>query len=118
MNGKPHFLFVCARNRWRSPTAEHLYRNDERIEVRSAGLSEKSPHPISETDIRWADLILVMEADQISRITGKYRHLKLPRIANLDIPDEYEYMNDELIDLIRSGVEYHINGFVNQGIWP
>jgi predicted protein tyrosine phosphatase len=118
MDGKPHILFVCARNRWRSPTAERLYRNDERIEVHSTGLSDKSPHPLSEADIRWADLILVMEADQKSRITGKYCHLTLPRLASLDIPDEYEYMNDELIDLIRSGVEYHINGFANHGVRP
>jgi predicted protein tyrosine phosphatase len=88
------------------------------MEVRSAGLSEKSPHPISEADIRWADLILVMEEDQKSRITGKYRHLKLPGIASLDIPDEYEYMEKELIDAIRSGVEYHINGYINHGTWP
>jgi predicted protein tyrosine phosphatase len=118
MIGKPHILFVCARNRWRSPTAERLYRNDERMEVRSAGLSEKSPHALLEADIRWADLILVMEDDQKSWITGKYRHLKLPGIASLDIPDEFEYMEKELIDSIRSGVESHINGFANHGTWP
>jgi protein-tyrosine phosphatase len=117
-HGKLHILFVCARNRWRSPTAERLYRNDRRMVVRSAGLSEKSPHPLSEADIKWADLILVMEADQKSRIAEKYRHLQLPQIASLDIPDEYEYMEAELIEYIRRGVEYHITGFANHGKSP
>lgn len=29
-------------------------------------------------------------------------------MKSLEIPDEYEYMDEELIELIRSGVEYHI----------
>ena len=61
--GKPHILFVCGRNRWRSPTAERLYRSDPRLEARSAGVSDKSQHRISAADIAWADLILVMEAE-------------------------------------------------------
>ena len=37
MSKKPHVLFVCGRNQWRSPTAARIYANDQRIEVRSAG---------------------------------------------------------------------------------
>jgi hypothetical protein len=59
---KPHILFVCGKNQLRSPTAERTYRNDKRIEVRSAGMSGKSKHPISNDDIEWATLILVMES--------------------------------------------------------
>ena len=40
---------------------------------------------------------------------GLFRDLELPPIESLDIPDEYEYMDEELVDLIRSGVEHHIN---------
>ena len=42
---------------------------------------------------------------------GLFRDLELPPIESLDIPDEYEYMDEELVDLIRSGVEHHINNF-------
>jgi len=28
-------LFVCSKNQWRSPTAEAIYRRDERVSVRS-----------------------------------------------------------------------------------
>ena len=31
-------LFVCAMNKQRSVTAERIYRNDARVEVRSAGV--------------------------------------------------------------------------------
>lgn len=105
---KPHILFVCGRNKWRSPTAERIYKNDGRIEVRSAGMSGKSKHTITNDDIKWADLILVMESGYQSWILGLFRDLALPKIENLDIPDEYEYMDDELVELIEKGVEYYI----------
>ncbi len=72
-NPKPHILFVCGRNQWRSPTAERIYRNDARIAVRSAGVSEQSPHRISTADIAWASLILVMEERYASAIRSQFR---------------------------------------------
>ncbi len=105
---KPKILFVCGRNKWRSPTAQNIYKNDSRIEVRSAGVSEKSPHPISNSDLLWADLVLIMESKYRGRIQGLFRNLRLPPIKSLDIPDEYEYMDEELIEFIKSGVEHHI----------
>ena len=106
---RPQILFVCGRNKWRSPTAERLYRNDRRIQVRSAGISSKSPHQISTADIQWADLILVMEENYSSWIRENFRALNLPPIKSLDIPDEYEFMDDELVELIRNSVEPHIS---------
>ena len=108
MNTKPHILFVCGRNQRRSPTAERIYRNDARIAVRSAGISEKSPHRISSVDIAWADLILVMEEDYAQAIRTQFRRATLPPIKSLDIPDEYGLMDAELIELIRSSVEPYI----------
>lgn len=108
---KPNILFVCGRNKWRSPTAESIYRNDERLNVRSAGVSGKSSHQISVNDILWADLILVMETSYKARIVSQFRNLHLPPIENLDIPDEYERMDTELVELIKSGVEFHIQRF-------
>lgn len=71
-------------------------------------MSGKSRHPISSDDVGWADLILVMENGYKSRILGLFRDLSLPRIENLDIPDEYEYMDEELIELIETKVEFYI----------
>jgi protein-tyrosine phosphatase len=115
---KPHILFVCGKNKWRSPTAERVYKNDERIEVRSAGMSGKSKHTISKDDIAWADLILVMESEYKSRILGLFRDLSLPKIENLDIPDEYQYMDEALIELIENRVEYYIAESVDAAHQP
>jgi len=106
---KPHLLFVCGRNQWRSPTAEAIYRRDPRFEVRSAGVSPSSARQLSAKDLEWADLILVMEREHKARILERFReHPNLPRIVSLDIPDEYSYMDSELVTLIRNGTEYHL----------
>jgi len=106
---KLHILFVCGRNKWRSPTAVHTYRNDDRLEARAAGISTKSKHQISKADVEWADLILVMESEYKAWILGRFQDLKLPRIASLDIPDEFASLDAELIELIRSGTEPHLD---------
>ena len=58
---RPKILFLCGRNQWRSPTAEALYRNDPRVEVRSAGLSPEARRRVTARDLAWADLVLTME---------------------------------------------------------
>ena len=108
MNSKPHILFVCGRNQWRSPTAARLYANDQRVEVRSAGVGSKSRCQINDQDIEWADLILVMEQKYKTRLLGTFRDLDLPLIDSLDIPDEYEFMNQELVELLREGTEFYL----------
>jgi predicted protein tyrosine phosphatase len=54
VNTRLRILFVCALNKWRSPTAEALYRSDPRLEVRSAGVRSNAKHRISVADIEWA----------------------------------------------------------------
>jgi predicted protein tyrosine phosphatase len=103
-------LFVCGRNKWRSPTAERIYREDSRVSVRSAGVSEKSGHKIGRADLEWADLVLVMERRYAARIRSDFRELlNLPPIESLDIPDDYGLMDPVLIALLRGAVEHHIN---------
>ena len=108
MTRKPHILFVCGRNQWRSPTAARVYANDQRIDVRSAGVSPKSRHPLTKQDVEWADLILVMEQEHKVRIREAFRDLVLPEIESLDIPDDYGFMDEELIRLLQEGTEFHL----------
>ncbi|MEL6581994.1 MAG: phosphotyrosine protein phosphatase [Cyanobacteria bacterium J06621_12] len=100
-----NLLFVCSRNKWRSPTAEALYRRDPRVMVRSAGISSGASKKISSQNINWADLILVMENKHKKAILRQYRYLDLPPIIVLDIPDDYQYMSAELIDMIQTSTE-------------
>ncbi len=83
-------LFVCAMNKQRSVTAERLYRNDARLEVRSAGVRSDANRRVSEADLKWADVVFVMEQEHKLWITMRFDDLKLPRIEVLDIPDEFE----------------------------
>jgi predicted protein tyrosine phosphatase len=106
---RPHILFVCGQNRWRSPTAARIYANDPRIEVRSAGLSPQSPHRVSLQDMKWADLVLVMESKHKARLREAFRDDPLPPIECLEIPDDYGLMDDTLIELIRAGTEAHLS---------
>ena len=105
-----NILFVCSRNQWRSPTAEQLLRNYPGISVRSAGTSPNARKHISVEDVRWADLILVMEDKHKSRLVAAFTRLMVgKRIHVLDIPDDYKYMDPELVQQLKQAVEPFLN---------
>lgn len=98
-------LFVCAQNKLRSPTAEHVFSQYDGVECDSAGVHESAEVPIGPEQIEWADIIFVMEKAHRRKIEQKFkRHLNGKRIVVLDIPDEYEYMDDELIRVLERKV--------------
>jgi protein-tyrosine phosphatase len=104
MTERPNILVVCGRNKRRSRTAEYIFKNDDRFNIRSAGLSPKSNRKISEKDLNWADLILVMETEQRSKIQKHYIHLELPKIEVLKISDNYEFMDEELVEILTDRI--------------
>ncbi len=101
-----NILFVCSKNQWRSPTAETIYRKHPGLSVRSAGTSPSARHQLSADDLEWADTICVMEDTHLSRIRAKFGVLLAKKsIYVLDIPDEYKYMDPELVTLVRASVD-------------
>lgn len=100
-----NILFVCDQNVNRSKTAEYIYSGRLGLNVRSAGLFESAVHVIDHKDINWSDIIIVFEKRHISMLERKFDGiLKGKRIINLEIEDEYFYMDEELIGLIRVGM--------------
>ncbi|WP_020558576.1 low molecular weight protein tyrosine phosphatase family protein [Thiofilum flexile] len=98
MNKPLNLLFICSRNQWRSPTAEALWKNDPRFNTRSAGTSPKARKTVSSSDIRWADIIFVMEEKHKNRLIAEFtRMLDYKPVYVLDIPDDYHYMDPQLI---------------------
>ncbi|MEQ9266669.1 MAG: hypothetical protein RLN81_15675 [Balneolaceae bacterium] len=98
-------LFICSRNQWRSPTAETVFRKYNGIQVRSAGTSPRARRTVNVNDIRWADVILVMEQKHKNRIKAEFTQMiQFKRIEVLDIPDDYKYMDPELIEILESAV--------------
>jgi len=94
-----HVLFLCSRNRLRSPTAEQVFATWPNVETDSAGLADDADTLLSVEQLDWADLIFVMEKSHRRRLLQRYRaHLKRQRIVVLDIPDEYDFMQPELVE--------------------
>ncbi len=101
-NRKYHILFVCSKNQWRSPTAEKIWSKIDGVLCRSAGTSSSARHRITESDILWADFIFVMEQKHKKRIKEEFRLiLDTTPIEVLDIPDEYQYMDSELVEIFE-----------------
>jgi predicted protein tyrosine phosphatase len=98
-------LFVCSRNQWRSPTGEQLWRRHPRVNARSAGTSAGARRMVSAADLAWADVVLVMEDKHKSRLVAEFRALMLHKPVHvLDIPDDYKYMDPELVELLGDPV--------------
>ena len=95
-------LFICSRNQWRSPTGEQVWRGEAGVHVRSAGTSRSARRRVTVADLRWADLILVMEEKHKSRIKADFREeTRFKDLHVLDVPDDYQFMDPELIELLR-----------------
>lgn len=102
-------LFVCARNRLRSPTAEALFADRSDLEVDSAGLNPDSEVLLSVEAVVWADLIFVMEKRHRSKLQQRFRrHLGGKRVVCLNIPDRYGLMEPALVELLRQRVTPHL----------
>ncbi|WLI10396.1 MULTISPECIES: low molecular weight protein tyrosine phosphatase family protein [Pseudomonas] len=104
-----NLLFVCSRNQWRSPTAEAIWHRRPGFNARSAGTSPNARKPIGPADIRWADVIFVMERKHLNRLQAEYaRLLEHKRIHSLDIPDDFRYMDAELVDMLEDAVKPYL----------
>ncbi|ERS82300.1 MULTISPECIES: low molecular weight protein tyrosine phosphatase family protein [Gammaproteobacteria] len=98
-------LFVCSQNKLRSPTAEAVFSEEPNVEVRSAGLNNDAEVPLGAEDIEWAEVIFVMENAHKRKLRTRFReHLKNQKLICLGIPDNYEYMAPELVDIFRSRI--------------
>ncbi|MFH0908344.1 MAG: phosphotyrosine protein phosphatase [bacterium] len=102
MAGPLNVLFVCDSKKRRSPTAERIFKRDRRMNVRAAGVGDSSSCRMKEGDLRWAQLVLVMERKYAGRLRAAFPNLDpFPPIASLDIPNDYAFMQEELIQLLR-----------------
>ncbi|MBD2412446.1 phosphotyrosine protein phosphatase [Nostoc calcicola FACHB-389] len=98
-------LFLCSQNRLRSPTAEAVFSEYEGFETDSAGLDRYAEVPVSIEALVWADIIFVMEKSHKTKLSKNFQpFLKDKKIICLDIPDEYEYMEPALIELLKQKV--------------
>jgi predicted protein tyrosine phosphatase len=107
---RERILFVCTANRDRSPTAEDLYRGDERYEVLSAGLAPFADKRLTRDLLLWADRVFVMnEREDHHRTLIRVLFPDVDRpLVDLDIEDRWARGDPELRALILRRLRPHL----------
>jgi predicted protein tyrosine phosphatase len=104
-----NILFICGKNKLRSPTAEAVFSSWPGIETDSAGVSADADVVVSQEQVLWADIICVMEKSHRSKLSSKLASaLKGKKVICLDIPDTFDYMQPELVRLLESKMKPRI----------
>ncbi len=102
-------LFVCSRNRIRSLTAERIFSDVPGVKVRSAGTQPDARIIVTEGHLGWADIVFLMEKSHLNRLRLKYPEaLRSRRVIVLHIPDDYEFMEEDLVHELQSKVSQHL----------
>lgn len=64
---------------------------------------------LSVEQIQWATVIFVMEKAHRNKLSRRFRqHLNGKRVICLGIPDEYDYMQPQLVQLLKAKVSPHL----------
>ena len=104
-----NILFVCSQNKRRSLTAEKIFDGVNGHNVRSAGTEKNSRIKVTPGLIGWANLIFCFEKKHLRRLQEKYaEELYGKKTVILNIYDEYEYMDEELQEMLRDYVEEYL----------
>ena len=78
-------------------------------EVRSAGTGNNSRVKVTAGLLGWADIIFCMEKSIFVEYKDKYYDIVADKeIFCLNIPDDYEYMDEMLIDILEASVDGHL----------
>ncbi len=105
MQPKIKLLFICSRNKRRSLTAESIFESHEFYEVKSAGTAKSARIKVTTGLIGWADVILVMEKRHKELMQQQFdKILAHKQLIILHIADDYEYMDEELIDILEQRI--------------
>ncbi len=107
---KTKLLFLCSRNQWRSPTAEAWLKDHPLYEARSAGTENNARVRLTAGHIGWADQIFCMEKKHAARVREKFAaELGDKPLIVLRIPDDYEFMDPALVDLLQTELSGHLS---------
>lgn len=109
LQGRPKLLFICARNKIRSLTAERMFTGSPCYDVKSRGLTSNARIRLSEADLRWADQIYVMEKNHKVRVMRDFKTaLAGKKVICLFIEDIYQPMEEKLVIILRQKLAAHL----------
>jgi predicted protein tyrosine phosphatase len=93
----------------RSPTAERMFSKRADLEVRSAGTASDALARVNAQMLEWADLIFIMDEQQRRSLRRRFaEHPALERLICLKIPDEYTFLQPELMRLLEDRAIPHL----------
>ena len=91
-------------------TAETIFKRHPHHTVRSAGTAKDARIRVSEKMILWADFIFVMEKKHKEILIQKFHQsINEKKIVILGIEDIYQYMDDELIEVLKKSTEKYLD---------
>jgi predicted protein tyrosine phosphatase len=102
-------LFLCRHNRMRSPTAERVFGKRADLDVRSAGTAPDALARVNTRMLEWADVIFIMDDQQRRSLKRRFgSHPALENLICLDIPDDFAFMQPELVELLQERTKRHL----------
>lgn len=102
-------LFICSRNKIRSLTAEKLLAGAPGYRTASAGTQPGARVVVTAGQLRWADLIFCMEKAHLQKLRERFPDdLAGKSVVPLHIPDEYQFMAEDLLDELRAKLAEHL----------
>jgi predicted protein tyrosine phosphatase len=109
-------LFVCHQNRRRSATAERIFDKDPRLDVRSAGTGSDALVRVNRRMLDWADIVFTMDAAQQHDLARMFPdNPGLAKIVCLEIDDNYDFLDPELVALLRDRTKTHLDRLETDG---
>jgi predicted protein tyrosine phosphatase len=104
-------LFICTENLLRSPTAERIYAEVPGLECASAGFSVDAENQVVPELLAWSELVFVMEQVHADELADRFEeHVDSAKVVCLGIPDKYDYMEPELVSILRKKVQPYLAG--------
>ena len=86
-----------------------MFKDHPRYEARSAGTEDGARIKVTAGHLGWADMIFCMERKHTDRLRERFPEETAGKILiTLRIPDDYRFMDHELIELLRTELSGHI----------
>lgn len=105
-------LCVCSAGLLRSPTAAVVLSQDPFcFNTRAAGITEEfALIPVDDVLLEWADEVVCMEkGHEVAIIAMMVEGRRSKPVVCLEIPDDFEYMDPKLVELISNSYDERRN---------
>lgn len=86
-----------------------MFKNHPRYEARSAGTADGARIKVTTCHLGWADLIFCMERKHADRLRASFpAELAGKRMITLRIPDDFPFMDPELVALLQTELSAYL----------